>query len=80
MKPKDRKLEAVAQSSLTQFLSPSNPWKIDDPKSKKIHQKIMNFMAIDNQLFSICEDQGFIELIAHLQPKYIIPSRRFFFR
>ena len=38
----------------------------------------MNFMAIDNQLFSICEDQGFIELIAHLQPKYIIPSRRFF--
>ena len=35
-------------------------------------------MASDNQPFSIVEDQGFIELIAHLEPHYLIPSRRYF--
>ena len=35
-------------------------------------------IALDNQPFSIVEDYGFIELMAHLQPRYLIPSRRFF--
>ena len=38
----------------------------------------MNMIAIDNQPFSIAEDQGFIELLAHIQPKYMLPSRRYF--
>ena len=35
-------------------------------------------IAIDNQPFSITEDQGFIELLAHIQPKYMLPSHRYF--
>ena len=35
-------------------------------------------IAIDNQPFSIAEDQGFIELLAHIQQKYMFPSRRYF--
>lgn len=38
----------------------------------------MNMIAIDNQPFSIAEDQGFIELLAHIQPRYMLPSRRYF--
>ena len=36
----------------------------------------MNFIAMSNQPFT--EEKGFIELIAHLQPKYLIPSRKYF--
>ena len=35
-------------------------------------------MASDNQPFSIVEDQGFIELLAHLEHCYLIPSRKYF--
>lgn len=35
-------------------------------------------MALDNQSFSMAEDDGFISLMAYLQPQYVIPSRRFF--
>ena len=35
-------------------------------------------MALDNQPFSVVEDQGFIELVAQLEPRYLIPSRTYF--
>ena len=38
----------------------------------------MNMIAIDNKPFSIAEDQGFIKLLPHIQPKYMLPSRRYF--
>ena len=34
-------------------------------------------MALDNQPFSMVEDDGFIDLMSHLQPQYLIPSRRY---
>ena len=35
-------------------------------------------IAIDNQPFSIVNDKGFIELLAHLDPRYLIQSRKYF--
>ena len=35
-------------------------------------------IAIDNQPFSIVEDQGFIKLLAELKPRYVIPSTEYF--
>jgi hypothetical protein len=35
-------------------------------------------MALDNQPFSMVEDDGFIDLMAHLQPHYMLPSQRYF--
>ena len=35
-------------------------------------------IAMDNQPFSIVEDQGFIELLAELKPKYVNPSTKYF--
>ena len=30
-------------------------------------------IALDNRPFNITEDDGFIGLMAHLQPRYLIP-------
>ena len=35
-------------------------------------------MALDFQTFSIVEDTGFTALINHLDPRYNIPSRKYF--
>ncbi len=35
-------------------------------------------IAIDYQPFSIVEDQGFINLMSHLEPLYAMPSRKYF--
>ena len=64
--------------TLEESFSQKKYWDINDNRSVSIHQKVMNMMAMDNQPFSIAEDQGFIELLAHVQPKYMIPSRRYF--
>ena len=39
----------------------------------------MNRIAINNQPFSIVEDQGFIKFLAELNPRYVIPSTKYFY-
>ena len=34
---------------------------------------------MSNQTFTITEEQGLVELVAHLKPKYLISSRKYFF-
>lgn len=38
----------------------------------------MDFMALDDQLFSVVENRAFRTLMNYLSPKYTIPSRRYF--
>ena len=42
-----------------------------------MHRKVIQHIAMDNRPFSIVEDEGFIRLMAHAQPRYKVPSRRF---
>ena len=35
-------------------------------------------IAMDNQPFTITSDQGFIDLLATLEPCYLIPSTKYF--
>ena len=35
-------------------------------------------IAIDNQPFSIVNDKGFIDLLAHLEPSYLIQNKEYF--
>ena len=53
-------------------------WDKYDQRAQAISTKIIKMMASDNQPFSMVEDQGFIELIVHLEPHYLIPSRTYF--
>ncbi|KAM3843239.1 zinc finger BED domain-containing protein 4-like [Diretmus argenteus] len=50
----------------------------DDPRAQAITNLITEMMALDDQPFSIVEDRGFVRVIHHLEPRYIIPSRRYF--
>ncbi len=38
----------------------------------------MEFVALDDQPFSVVEDVGFRRLIEHIEPRYVMPSRRHF--
>lgn len=43
-----------------------------------VNQAIMKMIATDIQPFSVVDDAGFRELVQKLQPKYSIPSRKYF--
>ena len=38
----------------------------------------MEFLVLDNQLFSVVDDVGFRRLVEHLEPWYTLSSRRYF--
>lgn len=59
-----------ASSPLFTFMS--------NEKSKATTRKLMEFMALDDQPFSVMEDPGFRNLMQHLSPRYNLPSRRYF--
>ena len=50
----------------------------DDPRAKAIEDLIMDMMALDDQPFTLVEDRGFSRLINHLEPRFTLPSRRYF--
>ena len=54
------------------------PWDINDHRAKSIHIKIAEMIALDCQPYSLVEDVGFKALVRALEPKYQIPSRRYF--
>ena len=53
-------------------------WDINDPRAKRIHQRIGEMIAIDCQPFSIVEDVGFTHLLKALDSRYSLPSRKYF--
>ena len=53
-------------------------WDINDPRAKKIHAKVGEMIAIDCQPVSIVDHEGFKSLIRTLEPKYRMPSRKYF--
>ena len=74
--PTEKKREAMdKQLSLMETWERKKIWDINDPRAKEIHVKIINMMAMDNQPFSMAEDDGFIQLMAHFSPT-IFQNRR----
>ena len=78
--PMEQKLKEmqIVQSTQQRSFAANRIWDITDQRSLAISKKIMKMMVSDNQPFSIVDDQGFFELIAHLEPHYLIPSRKYF--
>ena len=77
MERKFKEMQSV-QARLHGSFCAKKIWDINDQRPLAISTKISKMIASDNQPFSIVEDQGFIEFIAHLQPHYLIPSRKYF--
>ena len=74
--PKEKKLAAMKkQFSLENNLTSKKIWDINDSHSRTIHKKIIKMMALDNQPFTMVEDDGFIDLMAHLLPHYMLANK-----
>ena len=81
--PKKLKMDSLQTAHLSQMrlqeaFAPHKVCDINDSHAKAINKKVMAMIALDNQPFTVVEDEGFVDLLAHLQPKYCLPSRRYF--
>ena len=68
----------MKQFSLVETEARSKAWDINDPRAIRVHHKIAEMMALDFQPYSIVSDTGFTELLKTLEPRYTLPSRRYF--
>ena len=68
---------ATKQISIGECIQCTRVWDINDPKSQAVHQKIVEMMALDFQPLSIVDDKGFSFLVKLLEPRYVLPSRRY---
>ena len=66
------------QLTLTETEARVQPWDINDARALRVHKKIAEMMALDFQPLSIVSDVGFIRLLNTLEPRYKLPSRRYF--
>ena len=51
-------------------------WDVKSTRRKAADQQLLKMVVLDNQPFSIVEDQGFIEFVSNLQPLYPLPSHK----
>ncbi|XP_055535390.1 zinc finger BED domain-containing protein 4-like [Wyeomyia smithii] len=65
-------------NELKECLSAAEKWDPKSIKSKEITGAIAEMMVLDLQPFSMVENEGFRRLMAKMQPKYQIPSRKYF--
>ena len=70
--------ELHRQLSLVQCGDRVRPWRINDERAQRIHRRIGLMIALDCHPFSIVDDEGFIGLMTELEPRYTLPSRKYF--
>ena len=68
----------LRQVSLQETAELRKVWDINDFRAKRIHTKVGEMIAIDYQPVSIVDHEGFKSLISTLEPKYQMPSRKYF--
>lgn len=69
---------SAAGSTIQQVLDKTKKFAKDSAKARSITDKVMEMIALDDQPFSVVEDRGFRRLIEHIEPRYSLPSRRYF--
>ena len=68
----------LSQVSLQETAELRKVWDINNFRAKRIHTKVGEMIAIDYQLVSIVDHEGFKSLISTLEPKYQMLSRKYF--
>ena len=48
------------------------PYPLDHPR---VTYRVAEITSIDLQLYSLVEDNGFIRLVAELDPRFVLPSK-----
>jgi len=78
-KEKAKKEEGSAkQLSLFVVQDKVKAWDINDSRAQRVHRFVMEMIAMDIQPFSLVEDFGFARLLHLLEPRYHLPSRKYF--
>ncbi len=54
------------------------PWDISDSRAQLIHGRVVEMVALDSQPFSMVEDEGFVRFVTALEPRYSLPSRKYY--
>lgn len=65
-------------TNLDNYLNKVKCYENGSARKNAIDEAIMRMIAIDIQPFSVLEDKGFCELVHLLDPRYKIPSKKFF--
>ena len=68
------KKPAQEQPSLAAFVEKSRPWPFDCPQSLRLHRKLAEMIALDDQPFNIVNNDGFRRLMQAAEPRYTLPS------
>ena len=66
------------QATLQSFMEKKKLYDINDKRALAISQLIGRMIVTDLQPFSVVEDRGFKDLMSHLDPRYQMPSRKYF--
>ncbi|XP_065642414.1 E3 SUMO-protein ligase ZBED1-like [Hydra vulgaris] len=75
MKPRS---PSTKQPTIHQVFAKTRPLTSTNPKAIKITRLIAEMICTDNQPVSIVENPGFKRLLQFLEPRYTIPSRKYF--
>ena len=66
------------QPTIAQVLESGKPYAFDHPRARQIHRLIGEMIAVDNEPFSIVHRVGFKRLMNSIEPRYSLPSDRYF--
>ncbi|XP_068118237.1 zinc finger BED domain-containing protein 4-like [Hyperolius riggenbachi] len=64
------------QWTMAAFLDKTQSFKPGDKRAKTVTRLVAEMICKANQPLSIVEDRGFRKLLNHLEPRYVIPSRK----
>lgn len=73
---KDRPEPAREQSSIASFMRDKKKYDANDPRQKRITDAITSFVAGTLQSLSIVEAEDFRDMIATVDPRAVVPSRK----
>ena len=66
------------QPTLLESFVKSQPFVFDHPRAKEITKRIGEMMALDNEPFTMVNHIGFVCLLNLLEPRYQLPSDKYF--
>ncbi|KAI2655629.1 Zinc finger BED domain-containing protein 4 [Labeo rohita] len=74
----DNTAATAQQLTLADALQRREKFPTESLKALGITQKVLEFIVLDAQPMSFVEDEGFRRLLEYLEPRYSLPSRKYF--
>lgn len=65
------------QPTVTEFVERKKCIDLNSHRGQEITKRIVMMVCKDLQPFSVVEDSGFLDLIAFLEPRFVMPSRKY---